>query len=106
MEKAGLDSLANALREVADEGELVEPLAEVLAEACAHTSISYDTVIFIANENAQELMLAAWDLKLLIPRRRGACGEWDYRIPVMRRGEIYEMPNIARYLAKGAMNSG
>ncbi|MCF8111244.1 MAG: hypothetical protein K9J85_07115 [Desulfobacteraceae bacterium] len=93
MEKAGLDSLVNALKEVADEGELVEPLSEVLSEACAHTSISYDTVISIAKENAQEIMLAAWDLKLLIPRRSGACGEWDYRIPVMRRGEIAVPPS-------------
>lgn len=106
MKSAQLDFLIHALRALVDDEDLTEQFAAVLAKACSRTSISYDSVISMVKEDAQELMLEAWGLKLLIPRRSSSCGEWDYRIPVMRPGEIYEMPNIGRYLVKGAMNSG
>ncbi|MFW6081060.1 MAG: hypothetical protein ACOC7W_04025 [Desulfosalsimonas sp.] len=98
--------LRSALKELISEETLIRPLAAVLAEALTRSSISYDTVIPIAQEDAQEVMLEAWDWKLLLPRRNSGCGEWDHRIPVMRPGEIYEMPNIGRYLVKHAADLG
>ncbi|MFP4454054.1 MAG: hypothetical protein ACLFPI_11905 [Desulfobacterales bacterium] len=93
MKNTRLDFLIHALRALADATEFPEKFAAILAKACSHTSISYDAVISIAKEDAPELMLEAWDLKLLIPRRSAFCGEWDYRIPLMQPGEIYEMLN-------------
>ncbi|MFO7930655.1 MAG: hypothetical protein R6U97_04555 [Desulfosalsimonas sp.] len=106
MKKSSPYTLRWALREIIGEEALIETLAAVLAEAAARSSISYDSVVPIAQQQAPEVMLEAWDWRLLIPRRSSGCGEWDHRIPVMQPGEIFEMPNIARYLVKRAASSG
>ncbi|MBS3732344.1 MAG: hypothetical protein KGY42_05490 [Desulfobacterales bacterium] len=98
--------LIAALRVLIGEDPLSAPLAQVLADACARASISYDTVLAAAGPDAEELLLTAWAFKLLIPRRSAACGEWDFRLLAMRPGEIYEMPNIGRYLVKNALKTG
>ncbi|MBS3808737.1 MAG: hypothetical protein KGY38_01105 [Desulfobacterales bacterium] len=101
-----LNPLIEALRELVGDEPLIEPLASVLADACIHASIPYDSIINRAESDAQELILAAWDWKLLIPRRCAACGEWDHRLLVTSPGEIYEMPNIIRYLVQKAGAGG
>lgn len=106
MEEAHARPLIAALRVLIGEDPLAAPLAQVLANACAHAAISYDTVFTAAGPDTEELLLTAWEFKLLIPRRSAACGEWDFRLLVMRPGEIYEMPNIGRYLVNTAINTG
>ena len=32
--------------------------------------------------------------------------EWDHRILMIQPGEVYEMPNISRFLVRNAMRSG
>lgn len=106
MENFHARPLIAALRDLIGEDPFTAPLAQILADACAHASISYDAVFAAAGPEAEELLLTAWEFKLLIPRRSAACGEWDFRFLVMRAGEIYEMPNICRYLVKTAMKTG
>ena len=106
MENLHIRPLIAALRDLTGEEPLTVPLAQILTDASAHASISYDAVFAAAGPDAEELLLTAWEFKLLIPRRSAACGEWDYRFLVMQAGEIYEMPNICRYLVKTAIKTG
>ena len=106
MEQAPARLLAAALGMLTGPDPVIFPLANVLSNASAHGHISYDSVLSEAGADTEEVLFAAWEYKLLIPRRSAACGEWDFRLLVMRPGEIYEMPNISRYLINNARKTG
>lgn len=106
MHRNPVGSLVQALRDLAGDDPVAGPLAAVLADACSRTVISYDSILATAGPDAEDLVFVAWQWKLLIPRRSAACGEWDHRLLVTAPGELYEMPNISRYLVKKAMHSG
>ncbi len=87
-----------------------EPLLPVLVsalEVCRRRGgVTFRELAGIAGDKAAELLLLAWDWKLLLPRRSRQCAEWDDRIMRFEAGEYYEMPNIVRFLLDIAARSG
>lgn len=81
-------------------------LARVLAVACRRETITFDEIKKIEKNSIEDLLLFAWSHKLLIPQAFSKSGEWDHRILVMEPGEVYEIPNISRYLIKTAADTG
>ncbi len=100
-----MKKLEQALK-VIGEDALLPRLAEVLATAYRKSAVTSDEIKNIANVDFAEILLLAWDFKLLIPRRAARCGEWDDRILMPAPGEAYEMPNIVRYLIRVALETG
>ncbi|MDY6911098.1 MAG: hypothetical protein SVM79_01885 [Chloroflexota bacterium] len=101
-----MENLQQALSVFTDSSELAEHLAKVLDIACEKGSISYEQVETLIGDNGEGVLLQGWQWRLLIPRRTSRCGEWDDRILLTEPGEIYELPNIAKYLVENARNTG
>ena len=88
-------------------GEKMPPgLADVLMAACRQSTIAFEEIQKIEPRDIEELLLFAWDWKLLIPTAPPRCSEWDERLMVMEPGEMYETPNISRYLIETAAATG
>ncbi len=82
------------------------PLVRVLDVAHRRETITFDEIRFIESESFEDIILFAWSHKFLIPMAFSRCGEWDDRILMIEPGEVYEMPNISRYLLKMAAETG
>jgi hypothetical protein len=87
-----------------------EPLNSVLAavlDGCrGQDSIAFEEIAALAPEDAPEIILLAWEWKLLIPRRSRQSAEWDDRIMRLEAGERFEMVNIVKSLLALAAEGG
>jgi len=54
----------------------------------------------------EDMLLLCWEWRLLVPVRSSKCGEWDDRLLLLDHGEIYELPNVVKYLIKSARRTG
>lgn len=101
-----MNKLGQSVRLLTDMNELAEKLARILDIARVEKSVTYEQVEAIAGNNAEDLLLVAWEWRLLIPIRTSRCGEWDDRVLVLSPGEKYEMPNVSRLMVKYASITG
>ena len=100
-----MNGLSNAF--YASYGEKMPPgLDAVLMAACRQPTIAFEEIQQIEPRDIEELLLFAWDWKLLIPIAPPRCSEWDERLMMMEPGERYEMPNISRYLIETVAATG
>ncbi|HMA67176.1 MAG TPA: hypothetical protein VKO20_05100 [Desulfosalsimonadaceae bacterium] len=99
-------NIQNALAAFLDEPGLAPALAEVLNKCRGRSGVFYEEIAAAAGADAAELILLAWDWRLLLPRRSSQCAEWDDRILALEPGEIYDMANIVAYLLDSAAKSG
>ncbi len=99
------NNLRRALGAICRE-DFVDALAEVLMTARKNDEIDYAAIARRAGDHTQDLLLFAWEEKLLIPRLSLRCAEWDDRMMILAPGQTYEMPNIARYLVTAALETG
>ncbi len=99
------NNLRRALGAICRE-DFADALADVLMTARENDEIDYAAIARRAGERTQDLLLFAWEEKLLIPRSSLRCAEWDDRMMVLAPGQTYEMPNIARYLVTEALRTG
>jgi hypothetical protein len=87
-----------------------EPLSFVLAAALdrcrEQETIAFEKIAALAPDDGREVILLAWDWKLLIPRRSRQSSEWDDRIMRLEAGECFEMVNIVKFLLALAAESG
>lgn len=81
-------------------------LSSVLLAAYQQETISYDEINAVASSDIAEILLFAWNWKLLIPQGFSRCGEWDNRRLLITPGEVYEMPNVSRHLVRAAVDTG
>ena len=68
--------------------------------------VSYSEVEQVCPGVMEDVILVGWKWRLLLPVRSSRCSEWDDRILSAKPGEVYEMPNVARYLVKNAIGTG
>ncbi len=81
-------------------------MAKVLAFACKTRNVSYEKVENLVGHYAEDVMLSGWEWRLLIPVRTLRCHEWDDRVLLAQDGEVYEMPNVSRFLVENACHTG
>jgi len=82
-------------------------LAEVLKLAAETGRISYEEVE--AHGGSMEDLLLAFNERLLLPVKTSRAAQslaWEDRILTLKRGEVYEMPNVIRYLMKRVEETG
>jgi hypothetical protein len=100
-----MENLRRAIDTICRE-DFVPALVDILVAASDDAQIDYSAIEQRAGDSTQELLLFAWEQKLLIPRSSLRCAEWDDRMMILTPGQTYEMPNIARYLVETAMETG
>lgn len=101
-----VEKLTYALKFLVAEASLAPALASVLEKCCRQSGIRFHEIKTMTGEAAEELLLLAWDWKLLLPRRSGQCAEWDDRIMRFEAGEYYGAPNIIEFLVESAAATG
>jgi hypothetical protein len=101
-----MNKLEKALSKLLKHGELTSRLASVLAHASERGSISYREVDKIVNDNAEDVLLLGNEWRLLLPVRTLKSAAWEDRLLLAKPGELYEVPNIVKYLVEDAQRTG
>ena len=81
-------------------------MAQVLGRASERGRVSYREVEKIVNGDAEDVLLLGNEWRLLLPVRTVKSAAWEDRLLVAKPEELYEVPNIARYLVEEATKTG
>jgi len=101
-----MHKLEKALNRFLNHSELTSYLARVLVHACKRGRVSHAEVDKIASANAEDVLLLGNEWRLLLPVRTLKSAAWEDRLLLTEPGELYEVPNIVRYLAEDASITG
>ena len=101
-----MSGLEKALSRLLGHNELTGRLARVLARASKGGRVSYREVEKIVNGDAKDVLLLASEWRLLLPVRTIKSAAWEDRMLVTNPEEMYELPNIVRYLVEDAQRTG
>ncbi len=99
-------NIGKALTPLLGEEPLLPCLAAVLEKCCRQGAVRFKEIRAAAGTDAMELLLLAWDWRLLIPRRSSQCAEWDDRVMRFEPDEIYDIVNIVQHLVTSAARTG
>jgi len=83
-----------------------QKLSLLLEEAVKKGRISYEDVARLVGDDAEDILILAYGWRLLLPARAAHAGDWEDRMLMLRPGEIYQMPNVAKHLVEDAMEAG
>ena len=86
--------------------KITRTLSQVLAYAAVKGTVSYQEIKEIIKDNPEDVLLLADKWRLLLPVRTAKSSAWEDRLLLLKDGEIYEVPNVIRYLVKGALQTG
>ena len=98
--------LEKALSGILGDVEIMSNLSQVLAYAAVKGSVSYQEVKKIIKDDPEDVLLLADEWRLLLPVRTVKSSGWEDRLLLLKDGEVYEMPNVIRYLVKDALHTG
>jgi hypothetical protein len=101
-----MENLEKALKSFMTGDIPVSDLAHVLSLFSHCERVNYQELASVTYGGVDEVLLALWEWKLVIPLRSFKCSEWDSRILLAEPGESYEMPNISKTLVKMGMETG
>jgi len=97
--------LEKALRRILGAGKVTGEISQVLAYASLQDTVSYQEIREVAKDDPEDILLIAEEWRLVLPVRTAKSAAWEDRLLLARDGEVYEMPNVIRYLVKEAMQS-
>jgi len=101
-----MNRLEKTLSGLLSYGELTNRLAQVLARASKTGRISYSEVTEIVGDNPEDVLLLGNEWRLLLPVRTLKSAAWEDRLLLAKPGELYEVPNIVKYLVEDARKTG
>ena len=105
MSEIELSNLQNALSTfISDED--ANKLSPILIEVLKAGNISYEKAGELIKEDAEDILTMAYGWRLLLPQRASKAGDWEDRMLIPRPGEIYQMPNVIRFLVMEANKTG
>lgn len=81
-------------------------LAIILHKAEKNGVILYEDIEKLIQDDVNDLLLLAFQWRLLLPVRAAKAGDWEDRMMVPGVGEQYRMPNVVQCLVKNALASG
>jgi len=99
-------NLKEALKCIIDDSVLVRPLAEILDLVCSKGMVTYGQIKEVGGADTDELLLLAYELRLIIPVKTLRTSAWEDRLLEFINGALYEVPNIIRHLVTNAKNTG
>jgi len=100
------DRLEKAVSGILGTGEITRKLSQVLAYAAVKGSVSYQEIKEIIKDDPEDVLLLAEKWRLLLAVRTTKSSAWEDRLLLLKDGEIYEIPNLIRYLVKHALDTG
>jgi hypothetical protein len=100
------DRLEKALSSILSAGKITNKLSQVLAYTSVNVTVSYQEIKEIIKDDPEDVLLLADKWRLLLPVRTAKSAGWEDRVLVLRDKEIYEIPNLIRYLVKNALDTG
>ena len=101
-----MNKLESALSRLLNHSELTSRLVPVLSSASKRGRVSYREVEKMVNGDAEDVLLLGNEWRLLLPVRTLKSAAWEDRLLVTKPEELYEAPNIVRYLAEDASRTG
>jgi len=101
-----MNGLEKALSGLLSHGELTSRLAQILARASERGRVSYREVEKMVNGDAEDVLLLGSEWGLIFPVRTLKSSAWEDRLLLTEPEELYELPNIVRYLTKDASKTG
>ena len=94
----GAEDLERAMSGVFGPCKITRKLSQVLAYAAVRGTVSYQEIKEIIKDDPEDVLLLADKWRLLLPVRTAKSSGWEDRLLLLKDGEIYEIPNIIRYL--------
>ena len=101
-----MNRLERALSGLSSQGELTNRLAQVLTLASKRGRVAYFEVERMVEDNTEDVLLLGEEWRLLLPVRTLKSAAWEDRLLVAKPEELYELPNIVRYLVEEAKITG
>jgi len=101
-----MNKLEKALGSFLNHVQLTGLLAQALALVSRKDRISYHDLKKIANDNLEDVLLLSSEWRLLLPVKTLKSGAWEDRLLLAEMGDLYEAPNIVRYLVEDASETG
>lgn len=101
-----MDMLVKALSRFLDDTELTGSLAQILTYVSEKGRVSYHEVENMVGDNAEDVLLLGNEWRLILPMRTRKTAAWEDRLLLCAPVELYEVPNIVRYLVENARKTG
>ncbi len=100
------EGLERALSAIFGAGKTTRKLSQVLDYCLLKGTISYQQIREIIKDDPEDILLLAEEWRLLLPVRTAKSSSWEDRLLLLKDGEVYEIPNVIRYLVKDALHTG
>jgi hypothetical protein len=100
------DGLERALSGIFGLGKTTRALSQILGYRSSRGTVSYQEIREIIKDDPGEILLMAEERRLILPVRTGKSSSWEDRLLITREGEVYEIPNVIRYLVREALQTG
>lgn len=98
--------LKEALNSFLGNTELTGSLANILTCVSKKGRVTYDEVAEMVGDNAEEVLLLGNEWRLILPMRTRRTAAWEDRLFLSAPMELYEVPNIVKYLVENARETG
>ena len=98
--------LNEALSSFLGNTELTDSLTQILTRASKKGRVTFHEVAETVGENAEEVLLMGYEWRLVLPMRTRRTSSWEDRLLLFSPDELYEVPNIVRYLVENASKTG
>ena len=98
--------LKEALSSFLGKTELTGSLAQILTYVTKKGRVTFHEVEEKVGDNAEEALLLGNEWRLIIPMRTRRTSSWEDRLLLFDPVELYEVPNIVRYLVENASKTG
>jgi hypothetical protein len=100
------DRLAMALSTILGHAKINNKQSQVLAYAAVKGTVSYQEIKEIIKDDPEDFLLLADKWRLLLPVRTAKSSGWEDRLLIIKNVEVYEIPNVIRYLTREAVKTG
>jgi hypothetical protein len=100
------DRLAMALSTILGHAKINSKQSQILVYAAAKGTVSYQEIKEIIRDDPEDFLLLADKWRLLLPVRTAKSSGWEDRLLIIKNVEVYEIPNVIRYLTREAVKTG
>jgi hypothetical protein len=100
------DRLEQAISALLGPGKSTGTLSQLLAYAAQKSTVSYQEIKEIIKDDPEDVLLLADEWRLLLTVSTTKSSSWEDRLLALKDGEIYEIPNIIRYLLQDGLHTG
>lgn len=98
--------LKEALGSFLGNTELTSSLAQILTYVSKKGRVTFHEVEETVGDNAKEVLLLGNEWRLILPMRTRRTSAWEDRLLLFDPVELYEVPNIVRYLVENGSETG